>query len=258
MQHIVIGGKIFLVDEGYLDEPLDNEYPVYDLNNEEAVMRVEAATLQQIATPVPSCYAPVFAKEIDKSIKIALQYIDIRPILRLMVNNDRYIHYICGPVLVSDLYGREGGQYLSCEIDSGGEVTFYAGNTMLDLLECERHNILASKNGKVKLVKDAYLQEALETLVKMTNANDACQKAITVGLWKDPKTLPLPVEDNHPKHCSWCQSIGLDGKHGNYWANDGIVYEDRTHSTAKSPYLQGDINAHLTESATTGSTTTAL
>lgn len=226
MQHIVIGGKIFLVDEGYLDEPLDTTYPVYDLDNDEAVMQVEARTLQQIAVAVPGCYAVTYANSIQQSIKVALEYIDIRPILRLMVNNDRYIHYLCGPVLISDLYGREGGQYLSCEIDSDGEVTFYAGNTMLDLLECERHNIVATKNGKVKLVKDAYLQEALEVLADMTRNNDACQEPVTAGTWKDPNKLPVPeTEANHPKHCQWCISIGLDGKHGNHWANNGIVFE---------------------------------
>lgn len=226
MQHIVIGGKIFLVDEAYLDEPLDTSYPVYDLNNDEPVMNVEAATLQQISTPVPGCYALTYAQAIERGISTAINYIDIRPILRLMVNNERYIHYICGPVLVSDLRGREGGQYLSCEIDADGEVTFFAGETMLDLLECERHNIPASKNGKVKLVKDAYFQEALELLVSMTKANDICQEPVTVGLWKDPNKLPIPETDaNHPKHCSWCLSIGLDGKHGNHWANNGIVYE---------------------------------
>ena len=227
MQHIVIGGKIFLVDEGYLDEPLDTSYPVYDLDSNESVMRVEARTLQQIAVAVPSCYAVTYAKSIQQSIKVALEYIDIRPILRLMVNNDRYIHYLCGPVLISDLYGREGGQYLSCDIDVDGNVTFFAGNTVLDLLECERHNIVAANNGKVKLVKDVYLQEALEVLVNMTRENDACQKSVTIGTWKDPNRLPLPETDNnHPSHCKWCQSIGLDGKHGNHWANNGIVYDN--------------------------------
>ena len=237
MQHIVIGGKIFLVDEGYLDEPLDNEYPVYDLNNEEAVMRVEAATLQKIATPVKGCYAMTFANAIGRSIEVTIENIDIRPILRLMVNNDRYIHYICSPVLVSDLIGREGGQYLSCQLDTDGSATFFAGNTMLDLLGCERHNIPAVNNGMVKLVKDAYFQEALELLVSMTKANDICQEPVTVGLWKDPNKLPIPETDaNHPKHCSWCLSIGLDGKHGNHWANNGIVYDDNQKA-------QGDGNA---------------
>lgn len=236
MQHIVIGGKIFLVDEGYLDEPLDNEYPVYDLDNEEPVMRVEAATLQKIAVPVNGCHAKVFADSIAQSIKVAIQYIDIRPILRLMVNNDRYIHYICGPVLVSDLYGREGGQYLSADVDHEGNVTIYAGNTMLDLLGCERHNIVAAKNGQVTLFKDAYFQEAVELLVKMTKYNDRCQEQVTVGLWKDPNKLPEPPEADHPRHCKWCQSIGLDGKHGNHWANNGIVYDD-------NHKVQGDENA---------------
>ena len=226
MQHIVIGGKIFLVDEAYLDEPLDTRYPVYDLNNDEPVMNVEAATLQQISTPVPGCYAPTYARAIEQGIDTALKYVDIRPILRLMVNNERYIHYLCSHALISDLRGREGGQYLSCEIDADGEVTFFAGETMLDLLECERHNIVASKNGKVKLVKDAYFQEALELLVSMTKTNDACQEPVTTGTWKDPNKLPVPeTEANHPKHCQWCISIGLDGKHGNHWANNGIVFE---------------------------------
>ena len=226
MQHIVIGGKIFLVDVGYLDEPLDTSYPVYDLENDTPVMNIEAATLQQIATPVPGCYAPTYAHAIKQGIDTALQYVDIRPILRLMVNNERYIHYLCGHALISDLRGREGGQYLSCEIDADGEVTFFAGETILDLLECERHNIVASKNGKVKLVKDAYFQEALELLVSMTKTNDACQEPVTAGTWKDPNKLPVPeTEANHPKHCQWCISIGLDGKHGNHWANNGIVFE---------------------------------
>lgn len=237
MQHIVIGGKIFLVDEGYLDEPLDNEYPVYDLNNEEAVMRVEAATLQKIATPVKGCYAMTFANAIGRSIEVAIENIDIRPILRLMVNNERYIHYICSPVLISDLYGREGGQYLSCDIDNDGNVYFYAGETMLDLLGCERHDVVAAKNGRVVLHKDVYFQEALETLVAMTKANDICQQPVTVGMWKDPNKLPIPETDaNHPSHCQWCQSIGLDGKHGNHWANNGIVYDD-------NQKVQGDGNA---------------
>ena len=237
MQHIVIGGKIFLVDEGYLDEPLDNEYPVYDLNNEEAVMRVEAATLQKIATPVKGCYAKTFANAIGHSIEVAIENIDIRPILRLMVNNERYIHYICSPVLISDLYGREGGQYLSCDIDNDGNVYFYAGETMLDLLGCERHDVVAAKNGRVVLHKDVYFQEALETLVAMTKAKDICQQPVTVGTWKDPNKLPIPETDaNHPKHCQWCQSIGLDGKHGNHWANNGIVYDD-------NQKVQGDGNA---------------
>ncbi len=237
MQHIVIGGKIFLVDEGYLDEPLDTSYPVYDLDNDEAVMQVEARTLQQIAVAVPGCYAVTYANSIQQSIKVALEYIDIRPILRLMVNNDRYIHYLCGPVLISDLYGREGGQYLSCEIDNDGNVYFYAGETMLDLLGCERHDIVAAKNGRVVLYKDAYFQEALETLVAMTKAKDICQQPVTVGKWKDPSKLPIPETDvNHPKHCQWCLSIGLDGKHRNHWANNGIVYDD-------SHKVQGDGNA---------------
>lgn len=259
MQHIVISGKIFLVDEGYLDEPSDTSYPIFDLESEEEVMRVEAAVLQQIAIAVPACYVNVYAKKIKHVIGEVVTSIDIRPILRLMVNNERYIHYVCGPVLVSDLHGREGGQFLSCDIDNDGNVYFYAGETMRELLECERHDIRASKNGRVSLLKDSYFQEAIATLVQMTKENNTCQQPVTVGQWKDPAKAPIKETDqNHPKHCQWCQSIGLDGAHGNYWANDGIVYEDRTHSTAKSPYLQGDINAHLTESATTGSTTTII
>lgn len=237
MQHIVISGKIFLVDAGYLDEPLDTSYPVYDLENDTPVMNVEAATLQKISTPVKGCYAKTFATEIERSLHTAIEQIDIRPILRLMVNNERYIHYVCGPVLIPDLIGREGGQYLSCQLDTAGNVTFFAGNTMLDLLGCERHNIPAVNNGMVKLVKDAYFQEALETLVSMTKANDICQESVTVGVWKDPSKLPVPETDhNHPKHCQWCQSIGLDGKHGNHWANNGIVYDD-------DQKVQGDGNA---------------
>ena len=236
MQHIVISGKIFLVDAGYLDEPLDTIYPVYDLENDKPVMNVEAAILQKISTPVKGCYAKTFATEIERSLHTAIEQIDIRPILRLMVNNERYIHYVCGPVLIPDLIGREGGQYLSCQLDTDGNVTFFAGNTMLDLLGCERHNIPAVNNGMVKLVKDAYFQEALETLVSMTKANDICQESVTVGVWKDPSKLPVPETDhNHPKHCQWCQSIGLDGKHGNHWANNGIVYDD-------SHKVQGDGN----------------
>jgi hypothetical protein len=237
MQHIVISGKIFLVDAGYLDEPLDTSYPVYDLENDVPVMNVEAATLQKISTPVKGCYAKTFATEIERSLHTAIEQIDIRPILRLMVNNERYIHYVCGPVLIPDLIGREGGQYLSCQLDTDGNVTFFAGNTMLDLLGCERHNIPAVNNGMVKLVKDAYFQEALETLVSMTKANDICQESVTVGVWKDPSKLPVPETDhNHPKHCQWCQSIGLNGKHGNHWANNGIVYDD-------NQKVQGDGNA---------------
>ena len=237
MQHIVISGKIFLVDTGYLDEPLDTSYPVYDLENDTPVMNVEAATLQKISTPVKGCYAKTFATEIERSLHTAIEQIDIRPILRLMVNNERYIHYVCGPVLIPDLIGREGGQYLSCQLDTDGNVTFFAGNTMLDLLGCERHNIPAVNNGMVKLVKDAYFQEALETLVSMTKANDICQESVTVGVWKDPSKLPVPETDhNHPKHCSWCLSIGLNGKHRNHWANNGIVYDDNQE-------VQGDGNA---------------
>lgn len=237
MQHIVISGKIFLVDAGYLDEPLDTSYPVYDLENDTPVMNVEAATLQKISTPVKGCYAKTFATEIERSLHTAIEQIDIRPILRLMVNNERYIHYVCGPVLIPDLIAREGGQYLSCQLDTDGNVTFFAGNTMLDLLGCERHNIPAVNNGMVKLVKDAYFQEALETLVSMTKANDICQESVTVGVWKDPSKLSVPETDhNHPKHCQWCQSIGLDGKHGNHWANNGIVYDD-------DQKVQGDGNA---------------
>lgn len=237
MQHIVISGKIFLVDAGYLGEPLDTSYPVYDLENDTPVMNVEAATLQKISTPVKGCYAKTFATEIERSLHAAVEQIDIRPILRLMVNNERYIHYVCGPVLISDLIGREGGQYLSCDIDNDGNVYFYAGETMLDLLGCERHDIVAAKNGRVVLLKDAYFQEALETLVAMTKANDICQESVTVGMWKDPNKLPVPETDvNHPKHCQWCSSIGLDGKHGNHWANNGIVYDDNQE-------VQGDGNA---------------
>ena len=237
MQHIVISGKIFLVDVGYLDEPLDTSYPVYDLENDTPVMNVEAATLQKISTPVKGCYAKTFATEIERSLHVAVEQIDIRPILRLMVNNEHYIHYVCGPVLIPDLIGREGGQYFSCQLDTAGNVTFFAGNTMLDLLGCERHNIRAVNNGMVKLVKDAYFQEALETLVSMTKANDICQESVTVGVWKDPSKLPVPETDhNHPKHCQWCLSIGLDGKHSNHWANNGIVYDD-------IQKVQGDGNA---------------
>ena len=48
-------------------------------------------------------------------------------------------------------------------------------------------------------------------------------------------TVP-ETDHNHPKHCQWCLSIGLDGKHGNHWANNGIVYDD-------NQKVQGDGNA---------------
>lgn len=213
MQHIVISGKIFLVDTGYLDEPLDTSYPVYDLENDVPVMNVEAATLQKIATPVKGCYAKTFATEIERSLHTAIGKIDIRPILRLMVNNDRYIHYICSPVLVSDLIGREGGQYLSCQLDTDGNATFFAGNTMLDLLGCERHNIPAVNNGMVKLVKDAYFQEALDLLTAMATQNDPTEPAVLVSKWKDPSLLPTPEPEHTGRHCQWCAELGLSGTH---------------------------------------------
>ena len=61
----------------------------------------------------------------------------------------------------------------------------------------------------------------------MTRENDVCQKSVTIGTWKDPNKLPVPeTGKDHPRHCRWCQSIGLDGKHGNHWANNGIVYDN--------------------------------
>lgn len=240
MQHIVISGQIFVVDPAYLDEPLDTMYPVYQITGGEAVMMIEARLLQQIATKVPTCYASIYATAVRTSIRKALDNIDLRPVLRLMVNNEKYIHYLCSPVIMSDLYGREGGIYLACDVGVDGGVTLYTGNTAIELIQCIRNKIPAKKNGNVILKHDFYLQEAIDTLVQMVKRDDPCEPPITYSKWKDPTKLPKP-EEVHNHHCGWCLELGLDGNH---WANDGTVYDDTNKHTAKSVYL-----SQLTETA---------
>ena len=235
--YILLNGHPFKVDESYLDEPLDNFYPIYDLYDGEEVGTMQASTLQKIATRVPACYIDIYADRIKACIETTISKIDIRPVLRLLVNNDKFIHYVVGPVLMDDLIVREGGQYFAYAQGEDGEPVLYVGDTALELRENIKYGITKCRARNVSFVHDKYIQEALDKLKAYYLEGDVCAINELYSAWKDGTAIEPETEHNHEFHCSWCLANGLDGKHGNYWSNDGNVYDDGSHTT-RSNYIK--------------------
>lgn len=234
---IMLNGRLFRVDESYLDEPLDNVYPIYDIDTGEEVGRFQANALQQTALKIPDCWKETYVKRISPAIAKAYSSIEIYSVLRLIVNNERYIHYLIGPALMDELIVREGGQYFAFVDNVDGEPVLYAGNTALELRENIRHKIFACKARGISIVHDVYFQEAIAKLLASHLTYSICAKGELYSTWKEVKD-PTDTEHNHEPHCKWCMEMGLDGKHTNYWATDGNVYEDRTKRTTKSNYIK--------------------
>lgn len=221
--HIVVSGQVYLVDNAYQDEPSDTSYPLYTIDNQQ-VGSLEAKVLQQIATPVPSCTAQTYATKIQSSIAQAVATIDVRPVLRLLVNNATFIHAYIAPVLKEDIINREGGQYFAYQKDASGNLVLFGGNTAKELYMCIDANIPACKNMTMLTLQSPGFFEALDALKAMYVACDVCAVGVDISHAQNLH-IPSPGEeqDETPPHCAICIAQGLDGRHG--WNNDATVYE---------------------------------
>lgn len=232
MLYVLLNNRVFRVDEGYLDEPLDNVYPLYPLDSDEPVGSMRADVLQQVGMKVPACYQELFEKRVYAKALKEYQSIDIRVVLRLIVNNEKHIHYLIGPVCVDDITIREGGQYFAFKDDSEGNPVLYGADTGLILKQCLENNISACANKQLVVLHDKYFEAAINKLKEMHLLKDVCVPSVQYSEWKEPPTVVPPVgeeENNHGPHCEWCKEMGLNGLH--LWANDGNVYDDGSHTT---------------------------
>lgn len=238
MTHILLGRLIFLVDSGYLDEPSDNIYPLYDPERPyEEVGRMTGSYLQKAAYQIPPCYVDYYKNKIANCMDKTYNDIQIKIVLRLKTHSLNYISYVIGPMIMSESLSAQGGQYFAYVTKDGKDV-LYAGDTMLELEQNIKHDISACHTN-VLIIHDKYFEDALNKLLEMHKLNDNCQTNYYLSEFKDPaSTLPEPGEEEncHGLHCEWCEEMGLDGKHGNYWGRDGNVYEDPKVLTTHSHY----------------------
>lgn len=232
--YTVIGGKVFKVDESYLDEPLDSVYPLYDHEDYE-VGRMEARTIQQVGKVVPKCYSSLFAEKMRKAECDAFNSINILPVLRIIVNNERYMNYVLGPIVIEQFLSREAGQYFAYALVDG-KPTLFGADTMLELHQTMKHGITLCQNRGLRVLHDIHFEEALAKLLTMFNANDICQPTQIHQFTKE--VIEEDEESKHNFHCSWCVSLGLDGHH-NHWNNDGKVYDSGS-KTTHSDYIKGN------------------
>lgn len=232
MQYVLLNKQVFRVDDGYLDEPSDNLYPLYPLDSDEPVGTMRADILQQIGFKIPPCYKEIFEKRVYAQALKEYESIDVRVVLRLITNSETYVHYLISPVLVDDITVREGGQYFAFKDDADGNPVLYGADTGLLLQQCLNANIPAAKNRQLVVLNDSYFVEALRQLKEMHLLKDTCAAPLFVSQAKIPGTVILPPgyeEDNHPPHCEWCIANGEDGFHG--WNNDGTGYNNGTTTT---------------------------
>lgn len=233
-EYVVIGGKVFKVDESYLDEPLDNVYPLYDLATGDEVGKMEAQVIQQIGKVVPKCYSGLFAERMREAELAVYNSIKLIPVLRIIVNNDRYINYVLGPIVMDQFLSREAGQYFAYkEVD--GDVLLFGADSMLELDQMMKHNISLCQNRGLKTFHDKYFEGALAKLRVMFDKDNMCQPNT---IYQFIKERDIINDTTHNYHCSWCQSLGLDGHH-NDWNNDGKVYDDGS-KTTHSDYIKGN------------------
>lgn len=233
---IVLGNQILTVDDGYLDEPHDTLYPLYDKDGHE-VGKLEAGTLQRASTKVPACFADTYKERINAATDKAIKEIDILVVMRLIVHNQKFIHGLISPTLMETIINREGGLYFAYVTIEDKDI-LYAGNTAKELEQAIRQDIRAC-NSNVLVIHDKYFEEALNKLLEMHQLKDVCQLPYSFSKLKDPKsTVAEPGEEEacHDLHCQWCQEMGLDGKHGNWWATDGNTYVDPNCKTTHSHY----------------------
>lgn len=232
MPYVLLNNRVFRVDEGYLDEPLDNEYPLYPLGSDEPIGSMRADILQQIGFKVPACYKDLFEKRVYAQALKEYKSIDIRVVLRLIVNNEGYIHYLVGPVLLDDIAIREGGQYFAFKDDSEGNPVLFGADTGLMLQKCLENNISACNNKSLTVLHDSYFAAAIAKLKELHLLKDVCIEPQLFSFNKVPATQVPPVgedEAHHGPHCDWCKEINENGLHN--WNNDGNVYEDGNHTT---------------------------
>lgn len=211
MLTVLINDQVFQVDSGYMDEPLDTIYPLYSMDDDsEPAGTMRADMLQKVAIKVPNAYTGLYRKKIKTKISEALDSIDVRVVLRLLVHNERYMHYIVGPVLMEDLLVREGGYYFAFANDKANRPILYSGDSGLQLRECIKMGIPSIKNPTVQLAHDQYFDKAIATLLEMHNGNDLSLTPEYVSMWKEA----LPAHDfEHPRHCQWCEEQGLSITH---------------------------------------------
>ena len=232
MPYVLLNNRAFLINEDYEHTPPEELLPLIDPNTQEEVGQLTAATIRTIGLKVPACYKDLFEKRVFSSTLKEYEEIDIRVVLRLVVNNERFIHYVVGPVLVADLACREGGQYYAYKNDENGKPVLFGGSTGKELGLMLKSNISACKNRTLISLHDKYFEDALAKLKEMHLLNDVCIESELVSINKDPNTYVLKPgedEDNHKLHCQWCLENGLNGMH--HWNNDGNVSVDGSHTT---------------------------
>lgn len=227
----MLNNTVFKVDDSYLTAPDDQLIPLIGLDGN-PVGTINAVTLRQMTWVVPECYQELFQKRVHAKALEEYKSIDIRSVLRLAVHNERYIHYLVGPVLMDDLLIREGGQYFAfVNVDNNVPVLF-TGNTGLELDLNIKHGIPAERNLRFTVLHDSYLEEALAKLLASHNLANPCSPSELVSVWKDPLSVVAPIggeQANHAPHCEWCLSQGLNGLHD--WNNDGSVHDDGSTTT---------------------------
>lgn len=232
MAYVLLNKQVFKVDDGYLDEPLDNTYSLYPLGSDEEVGTMRADVLQQIGFKINPCFAGIFEKRVYAQALKEYQSIDIRVVLRLVVNNENFIHYVIGPVLMDDIAIREGGQYFAFKDDSDGNPILFGADTGLLLGQYLKNDITACNNKGLVVLHDAYFEAAIAKLKEIHLLHDVCIDSQLFSIKKDPATVIPPVgedEAHHGPHCKWCIELGLNGNHD--WNNDGNIYDDPTHTT---------------------------
>lgn len=191
------------------------------------------------ATAFPKSITDVYANRLSASMATTLAGIDIRPVLRVLVNNETFIHSLIAPVLKEDLINREGGQYFAYQTDANGNLVLFGGNTAKELYMCIDANIPANQNKTMLTLQSPGLFESLLALKAMYLSNNITADAVTISHAQD-LTVPgvgQEQDEAHP-HCEECIANGLDGLHG--WNNNGTVYAD-DYQSRDSLYKRTDV-----------------
>ena len=170
MKYLLLNKQIFKVEDTYSQEASNstNLVELYPLNSETPVGSMQAGVLKQISFELPEYFKEVIQKRVYAAALKEYNSVDIRVVLRLLVNNSGFIHYLIGPVLKEDLINREGGQYFTF-VDIDGTPTLFGGNTAKELYSCINAGITAGNNKQLIALHDDYLVAALDKLLEFHN-----------------------------------------------------------------------------------------
>lgn len=237
MQYIMLNTQIFMVDDSYqdaLDEDLIDLIPV--LTND-VVGQVQAGILKAVAIAIPECHLDLYSNAMNEAIITMKKKVNVHTVLRLLVNNETFIHYLISPISLEILRGREGGLYFAYVNDENDEPVLYGANTAVELELFINSGITLKHNPNVITLHDTYFELAIGKLKEMHDLQDVCALPYQHSEVKDPASIPPVIgedEDSHEPHCEWCIENGLNGLH--HWNNDGIVYDNDNYHTQHSHY----------------------